>query len=212
MAGAPSSSPVATPLDLQRGVAVVAIDDAVDAAWALASRVYADPLLRPSQVDDGLARALAGEPLGGAAPQRLRELAQARKALKLDDPMAARMAASIAGDLGGANLLLVFVTPAGPRARLFLSSSRTFFSPDLWQQSNPEGIATWEAAGAWLHGHALAGRPQAQTSAPAKSKSLFKSGWFWGAIGAAATIGVVAATLQGSDSSDSIHVRGRIGP
>jgi hypothetical protein len=211
-AASPSVKKASEALDFRHGVAVVAIDDAVDPAWGLATRVYSDPLLRPAKLDDATARTLAGEPVAPSASPRLHELSQARKALKGDDPMAGRIAASIAADLGGANLLVVRQTARGPHARLFLASSRSFYSPDLWQQKNVEGTPSWEAAVAWLHGHALASRPMPQPE-PAKSTSIFRSGWFWGAIGAAATIGIVAATIGSSDdSSDSLHVRGRVGP
>lgn len=202
------------PIDLHQGVAVVAVGQhSVDAAWALASRVYADPLLRPARLDDATARVLAGEAPPTEADTRWVELSAARSALKLDDPMAARLASSISADLAGASLLLVFATdPSHPRARLFASSTRSFVTPDLWMRPDASGAASWESSVAWLHAHAVASRTTAPAPSQSPAKSVLTSGWFWGAIGAAAGAAVLAFTIRRDDTSDTIHLQGRVGP
>lgn len=200
-------------ISLQRGVAVVAMGtDATDATWALASRVYADPLLRPIQLDEPTARVLAGEEAGARAAPRMRELAIARQALRPGDPLVPRLAESISAELGGASLLLVHMaSPAQPRALLYSASKRALVTPELWQQPDARGVRSWEAAVGWLHAHALASQPRAPARAPG-SKSVLASGWFWGALGAAAAVAVVIVAVGRDDSADTVHVQGRLGP
>ncbi|MBI5537174.1 MAG: hypothetical protein HY898_30910 [Deltaproteobacteria bacterium] len=209
-----SAAAASAPIDLHRGVAVVAVGKhSVDATWALASRVYADPLLRPARLDDATARVLAGEAPSQHADARLVELANARSAMKLDDPIAARLASSISADLEGASLLFVFAAdPSHPRARLFASSTRSFVTPDLWMRPDASDAASWDSSVAWLHAHAVASRTTVPSPAPSPAKSVLTSGWFWGAIGAAAGAAVLAFTIRRDDTSDTIHLQGRVGP
>jgi hypothetical protein len=203
----------AIPIDLQKGVAVVAAGPvAVDAAWALAQRVYADPLLRPVQLDDATARVLAGEPAAAGASPKMRELAEARKAINPLEPSAARLAGTISAELGGASQLLVHMpAPGQARARLYAATTRTWLMPELWQQPDASGAPSWEAAVAWLRGHALASRAQPPARAPA-SRTVLASGWFWGALGAAAAVAVVAVAVARDEGSNAVHVQGRLGP
>jgi hypothetical protein len=201
-------------IDLHRGVAVVAVGtQSLDATWSLANRVYSDPLLRPARLDDATARVLAGESPAPGSSARVKDLAAARFALRMDDPVAARLLASMASDLEGASLLLVYLAaPSTPRARLYAPASRSFEATNLWQQPDAQGTPSWDACVRWLHAHALASSTPAPIPTPTTPSSVLKSGWFWGALGAAAGATVLALTIQRDDSPGAIHLQGKVGP
>jgi hypothetical protein len=203
----------ATRVDLARGVAVVAEGEgALEPAWALATRVYRDPLLRPAGLDDTTARALAGEAPARATP-KLAELADLRKALGGEGAASRRLLASLGAELGVSALLVVYVPAAGQRrARLYSVAAGAFARPELWPQPNPEGLPSWEAAAAWLHARAAASRASAGKKPAEPAKSPFASGWFWGAVGAAAALAIVAVIATRDETPSTIHLQGRVGP
>ncbi len=212
----PAAPPsAAAPIDLTRGVAVVALGtSAQDAAWDLAVRVYIDPLLRPQRLDEPTARVVAGEQPdpSGASPTR-QELAAIRGTLR-NTPDAAnmRLLGSLASQLEVSALALVYrLWPDQPHALLYVASTHTFAQPELWKQPDGSGHPSWQAAVWWLHGHAAACHHPAQAPA-SEHRSVVASPWFWGALGVAAGAAVLVYALTRDESLNTIHVQGRLGP
>lgn len=207
-------SKTSTPIDLHHGLIVVACSpDVADQAWSLASSVYRDALLRPASTDEHTVRVLAGDEPDAGAPQAVRELARARASLDPQTPAAPRVADSVAKELGVSGLLLVHqVAPGYVRARLYRSSARSFYPIDLWPVPDPQGHPSWDTAVAWLHANAEASR---ERRAAGTQGAVTRSGWFWGALGAAAGAAVLVYATSRSDDSSSpstIHLSGRVGP
>jgi hypothetical protein len=131
----PASSAQAPPIAPAKGLAVLALDGATDAAWALASKVYGDPDLRPAALDDVHARVLAGEAPAATAPQDVKDLAQIRAAVHGDDAPSRQLLASLATQLGARGVIVVEVGPSGAiSARVFVADMHAFdaarYAPD----------------------------------------------------------------------------------
>jgi hypothetical protein len=154
--GSPSASPAppaastpTPPRAASKGLAVLAMDGATDAAWALAAKVYADANLRPSALDDEHARVLAGEAPAATAPQDLKDLAQIRAAVHGDDAPSRQLLAGLASQLGARGVVVVEVAAGGgATARVFVADTQAFdaarYAPDDAQSK------TWNGAAASL--------------------------------------------------------------
>jgi hypothetical protein len=133
---APSASGAPTPPRApSKGLAVLAMDGATDAAWALASKVYGDPDLRPLALDDVHARVLAGEAPAANAPQDVKDLAQIRAAVHGDDAPSRQLLSSLASQLGTRGVVVVEVAAGGAvSARVFVADAHAFdaarYAPD----------------------------------------------------------------------------------
>jgi hypothetical protein len=144
---APSSAASAQtpPRATGKGLAVLALDGSTDAAWALASRVYGDPDLRPLALDDVHARVLAGEAPAANAPQDVKDLAQIRAAVHGDDAPSRQLLSSLASQLGTRGVVVVETLPGGAvSARVFVADTHAFdaarYAPD-----DPHAM-TWNGA------------------------------------------------------------------
>lgn len=208
------SPKASSPIDLHHGVIVVACSPAVSMdAWSLASGIYRDATLRPALADEATVRVLAGDEPGPDASQAVRDLANSRIALDPQTPAAPRVADSVSKELKVSGLLLVHeVAPGYVRARLYRSAERSFYPIDLWPVPDALGRPSWDTAIGWLHAHAEAARNR---QAHGTQGGTLRSGWFWGALGAAAGVAVIAYAAGRNDdasSPSSIHLNGRIGP
>jgi len=229
--GPAGSPPLAAASDqpaTTRGVAVVAFAGATDAAWPLASSLYAASSLRPAALDEARARVLCGEapPMGASAD--VRDLAEMVAALRGDDAPSRALLGAIARRLSVRAVVVVRVDPRGPSARSFLVDSASFdaatYAPDegtalSWSaatRSLVRAFGTGEAAGSEaavaassaLRAPALAThRDRKADDAPTGGRAFYESGWFRGAIGAAA-FGAGAVFLATRDTGPSaIHLQ-----
>lgn len=202
----PSSAPARAEAGAWGGVVVVSLAGATDASWALAQRVYADTRLRPPRLDDASARVLAGEAPAAGATAKLRELAELRAALRGDDAPSRALLASLLRGLGASVAAVVDVREGQPRAWVF--QGETFDPTPL--AADPGPLTGWLGATAALAARAPAA-PAAAPAAPAPRKSsVLRSGWFWGALGAAAAAGLLVWSVsRSSGGSDAIPLRAR---
>jgi len=184
------------------------------AAWSLAQDTYRSERLRP-RVDEATARVLAGEP-PPEGRRDLRDLADTRDAIVDEGAPARKLLASLSKDLGLEGVLVVSrAEPEGEGpaiARLFEAEAGTFSPLEVREARDGEG-GPWASAVASLERIApavareprAAARPAAQPEG--KSKAFYESPWFWGAAGAAATLGAVFFLSSRDSSADSIHVQ-----
>jgi hypothetical protein len=131
----PAASAQTPPRVAGKGLAVLALDGATDAAWALAAKVYADPDLRPLALDDVHARVLAGEAPAAGAPQDVKDLGQIRAAVHGDDAPSRQLLSALASQLGTRGVVVVEAGPGGAfSARVFVADTRAFdaarYAPD----------------------------------------------------------------------------------
>ena len=227
---APSASP--TPAaSIPRGLAVVALAGATDAAWPLAQAIYADAQLRPLDIDEARARALCGE-AGPQAPQQaveVKELGEMVAAVKGDDAASTTMLREIARRMRVKALVVVRSDAPRPIARVFLPEAGAFdaatYGPDdagatvgtptmpsiAWSsavRSLDRSFGSEGAVGtAPVRAPALASReaPRIEGGAPA-GKHFYESGWFWGALGAAAFTGGAIFLATRDTSASTIHL------
>lgn len=206
------------PESVWSGVLVVALDGATNEAWALAQGVYADAKLKPAKLTEDIARVLAGEAPPESAGPALRDLADLRAAIHGDDAPSRRLLGSLAREQGVSLVLLVSGgTPT--MARIFSASRGQFEATALLPDPQPEAAASklprWTTAVSTLHARA----PQQPQQIPARADaqprpqpsgekdSFLLSGWFWGALGAAAALGLGAYALtKNSDSSSNANI------
>lgn len=202
------------------GLAVLAAPGSTDAAWPLASAVYANPSLRPPSLDEPRARVLCGEAPAPGAPPAVKDLAETVAAVRGDDAPTRALLVDIAHRLGVRGLLVVRAEAGRPIARLFLADAGTFdaavYGPD------DRSLGTWNGATASLArsfgstppapGASLAAPSLAThdgvivASAPPKPKAFYEKGWFWGAVGAAAFAGGAIFFATRDNGPTSIHL------
>jgi hypothetical protein len=221
----PVAPPVAPPpVAPPYGVAVVALAGATDAAWPLAQQVYALPLLRPPAIDEVHARILCGEaPAAGASPE-VRDLADSLAAVKGDDAPSRMLLGVIARKLNVRALAVVRVVDGHPRARMFLPEAGIFdaasYAPDpgpalAWTataQSLSRALGE-PAAGSATSAPTLATHEEPAPTAPhSKGKAFYESGWFWGALGAAAFAGGAIFFATRDNGESTIHLQAQVPP
>ncbi|HXN30829.1 MAG TPA: hypothetical protein VN894_03165 [Polyangiaceae bacterium] len=232
LADAPSASrPLAVP-PAQRaateGVAVVALAGATDAAWPLASSVYAAASLRPTTLDEVHAHVLCGEAAPMGAPPDVRDLAETVAAVRGDDAPSRALLGDIARRFSVRAVVVVRVETGAPSARAFLADSASFdaaaYAPDeasaaSWSaavRSLVRAFGTGAAAGVdpAIAAASAASAPALAThqepkadGARAHRRAFYESGWFWGAVGAAA-FGAGAVFLATRDTGpQAIHLQ-----
>jgi hypothetical protein len=231
---APASAPAAQPAppapppplpappsaSASSGVAVVALAGATDAAWPLARAVYGSPALRPASVDEAHARALCGEPALPTSPQGIRDLVDSVAAVKGDDAPSRTILAEIAHRLSVRAVVVVRVDGGQPSARVFLPDSGTFdaasYAPD------PGPTVAWTATvNSLTRAYGVEPPPPPPPSAPALAtheepvvagppphrKAFYESGWFWGALGAAAFAGGAIFFATRDNGEQTIHLQ-----
>lgn len=235
---APAPAPIASaavPKKAPRGLAVVALGGATDAAWALAREVYANVSLRPVSVDDARARVLAGEAPAPDAPADVRDLSQLVAAVKGDDAASRQLLAGIAAQLGVRGVVVVDAKGPRPSARVFVADTGTFDAASYAPDDTP--LVSWNGAVQSLaRSYApLAPPPLATSTTPAgpvgpaptstqapalavhdgprldnsppSGKKFYESGWFWGAIGAAVFAGGALYFATRDNQSGTIHLQ-----
>jgi hypothetical protein len=203
-----------------RGLAVVALGGAVDAAWPLAQAVYGTPSLRPSALDETHARILCGEPAPAGAPQDIRDLAESLAAVKGEDAPSRMLLGEIARRLNVRALLVVRVEAGHPSARVFLPETGAFDAAVYAPDAGP--TVSWTAASQSLArtfgGEPTVVRPTSApvfatheepvlTGPPPKGKAFYESGWFWGALGAAAFAGGAIFFATRDNGESTIHLQ-----
>jgi hypothetical protein len=215
----PTPAASSAPAPSSGSLAVVALPGAADAAWPLAQSIYADPALRPGSVDETHARVLCGETPANASPE-LRDLGDTVAALRGDDAPSRTLLEGIARRFALRALMVVRADDGHPTARLFLAESGAFdaasYAPD-----DPPTVPgpSWSAtvrsldrlygapppAQASIRAPILATReaPRSETSGP---RPFYQSGWFWGALGAAALLGGAAYMATRDSSPPAIHL------
>jgi hypothetical protein len=217
-----------------RGLAVLAVGDAREAAWPLAQAVYADDTLRPAGIDEPRARVLAGESPKDGAPTELRELAETRAAIRGDDAPSRQLLSNIASAYGLRGIVLVEMHEATvPSARVFVGEGGGFdaaqyraeaadagqpvrwaatveslhraFGTPLPASAPPQGARSSSSANPAATESSLPPNPRRDDKD--KSRPFYTSPWFWGAVGAAA-FGGFAVWLATRDSGPgTIHLQ-----
>ena len=210
--------PMIVPAKQTQGVAVLGTAGTRDEAFTLGRAVYASKL-RPASLDDAHAKILAGDPAKDDATKELKELAELRAGISGEDAASKRLLAGIAKDLSVDAIL--FLTKDAPKesdagatapvAHLFLTESGEIDAARYLPEPGVEGALAWRATVASLERRfareaapALATKP---TPPPVESAPFYKSGWFWGAVGAAALAGGAFYLLSRDTSTDSIHLQ-----
>jgi hypothetical protein len=213
------------PAAVPTGLAVVALNGTMDAAWPLAHAVYGQPSLRPPALDEARARALCGEPPPAGAAPEVRDLADVVNAVKGDDAASRALLGDLARRLGVRALVVVRGDPQHPVARVFLPDAGVF---DAASYTPDEGPAlAWTGATQSLVRLYGGATPAAATALPAptsapplathdeptlatnppKRKAFYESGWFWGALGAAAFAGGAAFFATRDNGASTIHLQ-----
>jgi hypothetical protein len=213
------------PAPTPSGIAVLALPGAIDASWPLAQEVYGTPSLRPSGVDEAHARVLCGEPPATNAPADLRDLAAAIASVHGGDPASRAILSDVARRLNVRALVLVQGGDGRPSAHVFLAETGTFDAASYAPDDGP--VLLWSAATASLA--RAFGQPASAGPAPPppppleapslatheepviateqpKSKAFYESGWFWGALGAAAFAAGAVYFATRDNSASTIHL------
>jgi hypothetical protein len=217
---APASLSAPAPAPSPGSLGVVALPGAADAAWPLAQSIYADPTLRPASVDEAHARVLCGETPAIGAPADLQDLADTVAALRGDDAPSRTLLGGIARKFALHALIVVRTDDGRPTARVFLAETGAFdaaaYAPDdpptapspSWSgtvRSLDRLFGAPAPAQASIHAPVLATRqaPRSETPGP---RPFYESGWFWGALGAAALLGGAAYMATRDSSPGAIHL------
>jgi hypothetical protein len=217
------------------GLAVVAEGSSTSSAWQLARAIYGDPSLRPPELDEGQARALAGEAVAPDALREIRDLAETRAALHGDDAPSRSLLSGLVAALHVKGLVVVEVPDgAKPTARVFVMNAHAFDT--VVYESDPSAVVTWGSeapvthwTGALTALHRAFGDPVAVSSAsrtapPAAvalqnpsppiegeksgtpGKPFYTSPWFWGAIAVAAFAGAAFYFVSRGSSDPTISL------
>jgi hypothetical protein len=215
---APTAAP-APPAVATSGIAVVALSGATDAAWPLAQLVYGTPSLRPPALDEVHARILCGEAPGPGATQEARDLADSLAAVKGEDAPSRTLLGEIGRRLNVRALAVVKVEAGHPMVRVFLTEAGVFdaasYTPDPGSSSGWTGTVRSlsrafgaEPAGGPTSAPSLATHEEpVVTVPPPKSKAFYESGWFWGALGAAAFAGGAIFFATRDNGESTIHLQ-----
>jgi hypothetical protein len=211
------------------GLAVVAVGGATDAAWPLARVVYANPALRPTGLDEAAARVLCGEAPAPGASRDLRDLADSLAAVRGDDAPSRMLLVAIARRLNVRALVVVRVDGGQPTARVFLPESGAFDAAAYGPDGGP--AIAWSATASSLArtfgngaGPGAPAAPPAPASAPPLAtheepvlaappphrKAFYESGWFWGAVGAAAFAGGAIFFATRDNGESTIHLQATV--
>ncbi|MDP9149849.1 MAG: hypothetical protein M3O36_07935, partial [Myxococcota bacterium] len=176
-----------------------------------------DPSLRPPALDDATARLLCGEGVSRGSPPSFLDLADWVAALRGDDAPTRVLLGAIAGRLSVRALLVVSQGVGGASALLFLADMGAFdaarYVPD-----DPTPPLRWAGATRSLARSfgvaAPGGGPSAPTlathagpDAPPHRRAFYESGWFWGALGAAALAGGAVFLATRDSSASTIHLQ-----
>jgi hypothetical protein len=221
-APAPAPAPASAPASASAtaGLAVVALAGATDAAWPLAREVYEAPSLRPGSMDELRARTLCGEAASSNAPQEVRDLADTVAALRGDDAPSRTLLGDIARRFSVRAVIVVRIDAGHPTAHAFLADTGAFdaaiYAPDdapstSWSAATRSLARVFGSGG----GPVMTRAPELATRGgppvdgpPPHRRQFYESGWFWGALGAAAFAGgaVFLATRDSGASAIHLHM------
>jgi hypothetical protein len=190
----------------------VALAGATDAAWPLARAVYAEPSLRPASVDETHARTLCGEAPPPGAPQDQRDVSDTVAALRGDDAPSRALLSDLARRFSVRGVVVVRLDAGRATARVFLPEAAALdaatFSPDgasspmTWSAATSSLVRTFGASK--LHAPPLASQP---VVGPEPRHAFYQSGWFWGALGAAALAGGAVFLATRDNGPSTIHLQ-----
>jgi hypothetical protein len=223
--------PAPSPAPAPAGLAVVAMAGATDAAWPLAQAVYADPALRAATIDEAHARVLCGEPAPAGAPSEVRDLADTVAAVRGEDAPSRALLADIARRFSVRGVVVVRIESGRASARVFLADAGAFdgatYAPDdgpkvAWSSARQSlarafGAPTASSASAAVPAPASV-PPSTQApplathegprieNTPPHTRRFYESGWFWGALGAAAFAGGAFYFATRDTSPSTIHL------
>jgi hypothetical protein len=204
------------------GLAVVALAGATDAAWPLARAIYAEASLRPTSMDEPRARVLCGEPAPSGAPPDVRDLAETVAALRGDDAPSRALLGDIARRFSVRAVVVVRVDAGRPSARAFLADAGSFdaatYTPDgagppsSWSAPTRSLVRAFGSDSAPVaHAPTLATH-EAGNGTPPPHRQFYESGWFWGALGAAAFAGGAVFLATRDSSASAIHLHMEVPP
>ena len=227
VAAPPPPAPAPPASTAPSGIAVVAMPGAADAAWPLAQAVYSTTAIRPYSVDEVHARVLCGDPATPASPADVHDMADSVAAVRGEDAASRAILADLSRKLNVRALVVVHVESSRPVARVFVAETQAFDAASYGPDAAAGATTTWSAATASLTrsfgGPAatpeLVGPPApasapplatheelAVTNQPPKPKAFYESGWFWGALGAAAFAGGAVFFATRDNGGSSIHL------
>lgn len=215
---APAPPPAAAPASSRSGVAVVAMPGATDAAWPLAQAVYATPALRPFTLDETHARVLCGEKPADGAAADLVDLSDSVAGIRGEDAASRAILADLARRLNVRALVVVHASDGRPLARVFVTDVAAFdaasYGPDDrgWQPVTQSlarafGTPADPSQPTLTPAPPLATHPEpVLVNEPPKKKAFYESGWFWGALGAAAFAGGAVFFATRDNGASTIHL------
>lgn len=237
LAGALVSAPAGAAEDPGRGAVVVAVDAAsAPGAKQLARTLYGDGALRPS-IDEATARALVGGAVSSEASKQLTEIAELRSGAATAGSEVARrrLLAAIGAELHAALVVSVQSPPdAAPRAKILRVSDASYVGVELSALTSP--ALSWPNAAAAVSAVLPATKPttapaspsdeaaplalaptkpaaRAMAGAPDDKPPIWKSPWFWAAIGTVAAAGATVFVLSKVGSGDdTVHLQGTVPP
>jgi hypothetical protein len=172
-------------------------------------------------VDDASARVLCGEPVPPSAPPALRDLADSVAAIHGDDAPSRAVLDSIARRFAVRAVVVVGVESGQPTARAYLPDVGAF---DAARYVPDAGGAQWSAAVTSLTRSFAGAAPPSPLSGSTRvpalathaepppppphptSRPFWQSGWFWGAVGAAAFGAGAVYFATRDNTSSTIHL------
>jgi hypothetical protein len=227
-AGDVPPAPAPAPAEPRAGLMVVALPGAADAAWPLARSVYGDASLRPGAIDEPHARVLCGEPPPAPAAADLRDLSDTVAAIRGDDAPSRALLDGLARRFAVRAVVVVRSETDRPTARLYLADTGAFDAAAYTPDALPSGaLPSWSAtlrslergfgpaapspvplsaAQAPTSAPVLATREAPRNETPGPGRPFYQSGWFWGALGAAAVLGGAAYLATRDSSPSTIHL------
>jgi hypothetical protein len=197
-----------------------------DAAWPLAQAVYSTAAIRPYSVDEVHARVLCGEAAPPASPGDVRDLAETVAAIRGEDAASRAILADMAHRLNVRAVVVVHVDAGKPVARVFVAETQSFdaasYGPDAgavpaaWSATTvslsrafggPAAVSAAAPGPSPLSAPPLATHEEPEvTNGPPRPKAFYESGWFWGALGAAAFAGGAVFFATRDNGASSIHL------
>ncbi len=217
----PPSRAAATASEPERiGLAITAAAGATAACLSLANAVYAFESLRSARIDDVRKKILCGEAPAEGAPGDVRDLAEMVADLRGDDAATRTLLAEIARRFSTKGAAVVSDRAPTPSARIFLAETGGFdaagYAPDpgsalLWEGAAKSLVRTFGPSAEPAAGAARAAPVLATHEAPkvprARRSEFYQSGWFWGALGAAAFAGGAIFLTTRDNSPSTIHLQ-----
>jgi hypothetical protein len=232
----PPPVPASAPTPASVGLAVVAMAGATDSAWPLARSVYAAESLRPVSMDEPHARSLCGEAPPSNAPPDVRDLAELIASLHGDDAPSRALLGDIARRFSVRAVVVVRADGGRPSARVFLADAGAFdaatYTPDeasplSWSEAtrslvrafgwpppdrirNQDALVAGESArslSGGTHAPSLATHEESGNRGQVRRREFYESGWFWGALGAAAFAGGAVFLATRDSGGSAIHLQ-----